>query len=109
MRTIKIRSGGEAYILENTEECPEGAVCFLETEWLYTQRLARDKQRDPEAHRAFWETVLQKKRDVPGYIIFMDFPLSLPETKREPGFFPGAKICAEILDTLRGRNGKKED
>jgi hypothetical protein len=74
IRSIKIRSGGSAFILSSGEVPPLGSVWFTEEEWAFTQRLASGFQRDPEAHRSFWETLLQKKREDAGYSVFNDFP-----------------------------------
>lgn len=103
MRTIKIKSGGVAYILEDGETAPSDSISFLEAEWAYTKRLAQHLAKtDPEAHQAYWESVLLKKREIPGYLIYADFPIYF-EPKKEAKNFPGADICAQILETLRGR------
>lgn len=102
MRTIKIRSGGQAFILENGDECPPSGVCFLTDEWEWAMKLSKSFVNDPEQLQAFWKTVMERKKDVPGYTVYMDFPREAflkPEVSNK-----GLQICAEIIEMLKKHN-----
>lgn len=72
MRVIKIKSGGQAYVLENGEECPAGEVCFLQTEWELALRMGRAAATDSTGARDFWGDLLEKKKRIPGYTLFSE-------------------------------------
>ncbi len=101
-----MKRGGSAYILEDRDTCPPGAICFLEEEWAYTKKLALSLKHDPEAHKNFWETCLERKLSIPGYVIFMDFPTKAPDADKAAGL----RICNQILEKLKGHShvGKEE-
>lgn len=99
MRAIKIKSGGQAYVLEKGETCPPGGICFMGDEWEWALRLSKSFQSDPEQLKGFWSTVMDHKKTVPGYTVFMSFPKE-PEHKTK-----NMEICADIIRMLKGRRG----
>lgn len=111
MRAIKMKSG-QAWILENGEECPAGEICFLQPEWEFVKREAKAKEGDPEEHKAFWECLLEAKRTIPG---FVHLPTNLSEkqepiseTKQKFLETPAGVISQQIIEQLRGRNVEPE-
>lgn len=70
MRTIKIRSGGEAFALEPGETCPPGAICFFPGEWELALRMGKAAASDPG--NTFWKDLLEAKRNLPGYTLFCE-------------------------------------
>lgn len=102
MRTIRLKgSGGHIFVVEAGERAPEGEIEFTEAEWARAMKLGKNAT-DPEAQKSFWETILQKKRNQPGYSLFADFPEEqVFESERAQ---VAKKYCGEILDGLRGRN-----
>lgn len=102
MKAIKIRSGGTAYILDRGDYCPPGAICFMSDEWEWAMKLSKSYVNDPEQLQSFWGTVMERKKDVPGYSVFMDFPQDLGPAKK------GLEICAEILQMLEKHKNIEE-
>ena len=120
MKAVKIKSGGQAYILNEGEWCPPNQICLLWDEWEWALRLSNSFKADMEQMRSFWESVLERKKSVPGYVVFMDFPKE-PELKKRgikiqgdtveilrPGkTTEGTKICGEILEMLKKHKADK--
>lgn len=96
MKPVRLRSGGEVFILESGEVCPVGSVCFQQDELDHARRVSAGLSQDVEGNRSFWAMIIEKKEADPSYSLFTDFP------KNE-----GLKICAEILEMLR--RGKRKD
>ena len=111
MEIIPMRSGGKAYLLGKGETCPAGEICFLREEWEYIKREAKSREGDPEDHRAFWESLIEAKKTIPGFI-------HMPEKMKEEIVSkhtgvdykaskfkesPSGKIAEAIMETLRGR------
>ncbi len=108
MKTIPMKSGGHAFILDAGDTCPPNEICFLEDEYRWAQKISAGLAQDPESRKSFWETVLTKKRELPGYLLFMDFPKEVQTNSVESkgkDFLnsPSGKISQQILETLKGR------
>lgn len=74
---------------------------FGSEEWAWVVKLG-SAMHEPEAKKIFWETVKAKKEADPEYSVYSDFPKALPgdEFGLDAKKFPGADICADILETL---------
>lgn len=118
MKTIKIKSGGSAYILEPGETCPPGEICFFPGEWELAQRLSRSAATDSDSLRSFWKDLLDNKRSVPGFTLFASLNEKPPAPKQEKldleglgirsrekelpaGTEKGLAICKQILADLQ--------
>lgn len=99
MKKIPIRSGGEAIICKDVRAFIPGQVCFLNGEWEYTKRLAAAIH-DTEERKAFFETLLQKKRDSSTYLVTDDFPLDLRTEPKMPDNFM-VDYVGNIIDKLK--------
>ena len=82
MKTIKIKSGGEAYSLEPGETCPPGAICFFPGEWELALRMGKAAATDPD--NTFWKDLLENKRAIPGYTLFCDAVVAKPKEEQAP-------------------------
>lgn len=101
MRTIRLKgSGGHIFVVEKGEHAPKGEIEFSEAEWARAMKLGKDVS-DPEAQKSFWQTILQKKKNQPGYSLFDDFPKEQVFESEKAQV--AKKYCSEILDGLRGR------
>lgn len=117
MKAIK-RKEGVVYDLENGETCPPGEICFIAGELDYAKRIAGGFSQDPEQTKAFWESLFERKKEIPGYVIFMDFPKAdTPRVTLSPSTTPDAaarkalarKYCGDILSKLRGTQNKESE
>ena len=107
MRPIKIRSGGQAFVLEDGDTCPPGGICFLKPEWEWAMKISKSFVADPEQLQSFWADVMERKKNIPGYVLFMDFPVEKPaeeqvkeELIKKDDTKKGLIICGEILQML---------
>lgn len=106
MKKIK-RRDGFVYILGQGETCPQSEICLLESEYEIAKKVSASFSSDPEQLKSFWESLFEKKQEIPGYTLFTDFPQaeSHDVDKNRP---LSAKECAEkygpiIKEILRGR------
>lgn len=123
MKAIKIKSGGQAFILESGETCPAGEICFFPGEWELAQRLSRAAATDPDSLKNFWKDLLENKRNVPGYTLLTKLNERPPAPKQEKldleglGIRPrtqeshddkslGLAICKQILADFQRRGVK---
>jgi len=67
----------------------------MDDEWKWTMQMSKSFVSDPEQLQNFWATVMERKKDVPGYSVFMDFPQESLEPKAN------LKICGEIIEMLK--------
>lgn len=95
-----VKSGGHIYILNEGETCPAGEACFTSEEWAFFEKLLAASHIDTEQKKEAFLTVLSKKRDIPGYTIFVDFPREIGDKKPLKA---GLQICAETIEMLKGR------
>jgi hypothetical protein len=122
VKSIKIRSGGVAYILEQGEECRAGEVCFFPGEWELAQKMGKAAATDSDNLKSFWKDLLEKKRSIPGYTLFSEVcSKEKPEQQRlsfndlgikhmtqaEKPTPAGLKIAKEIIEMLRKKNEAK--
>lgn len=127
MRAIKIRSGGQAFIMDPGETCPAGEICFFPGEWELAQRMARAVAADPT--NTFWKDLLEKKRNLPGYTLFSEVAPGKTVEQSEIDFAPkprpremprekpadldsdrakGLEIAKQIIADLEERRKKRE-
>jgi hypothetical protein len=90
MKSIKIRSGGTAYLLGPGETCKAGEICFTFEEFDWVKTKSKDFAYDPELSSEFWKTLLEKKKTNSSYSFFEDFPKN-----------NGLAICNEIIKMLQ--------
>lgn len=124
MKKAPLKSGGFVNILEEGEAAIPGEVNFTGKELAWARKISVSTN-DPEAEKEFWKNVIEKKKADENYSVFTDFPEvgseCLPDpnpTAKHPSAddarvkdskrraFPGEAICAEILETLKGRGAK---
>lgn len=97
MKPIRLKSGGSVYIICPGDSCPAGEICFLEKEYALAQKLSASYSQDPSQQKDFWGTTLDKKRAIPGYTLFQDFPDSSWQS-----------ICGDIMRMLAVHRKPKE-
>lgn len=100
---IKLRlkeSGGYIFVYSENEKPIDGELCISSEEWEWAKKLAKNVS-DPEAEKEFMKTVIQKKKDNPGYNLFEDFP-------RDP-ISVADKVCSEVIQMLQRGIPKEEE
>lgn len=124
MFSVKLESGGQIFVYQESETPPEGEPFFWAKEFAYAKRLSKNSS-EPGAEREFWRVVMEKKLNNPNYTIYAAFPLegsglqshpapvspsagAAPSQNTARHNFPGAAICANVIESLKGRGAKSK-